>query len=139
MRGDAEGIRTILDNLISNAIRYTPDGGTVNVKCMATDAVVQLEIRDTGIGIAKEHRARIFERFYRIDKARSRDLGGTGLGLSIVKHLAQALNGTIEVESEIGRGSCFRVTLPLNIETQAALELPPSPDNDVPNSYAWPQ
>lgn len=136
MRGDAEGIRTILDNLISNAIRYTPDGGTVNVKCMATDAVVQLEIRDTGIGIAKEHRARIFERFYRIDKARSRDLGGTGLGLSIVKHLAQALNGTIEVESEIGRGSCFRVTLPLNIETQAAVDLPPSPDNDVPNSYA---
>ena len=71
-----------------------------------------LEVRDTGIGIAAEHHARIFERFYRVDKARSRDKGGTGLGLSIVKHLAQSFGGNVEFDSEQGKGTCFRIKLP---------------------------
>lgn len=120
MRGDAEGLRTIVDNLISNAIRYTPDGGSVTVKGWQHAGKISFEIRDTGIGIAHEHQIRIFERFYRVDKARSRDLGGTGLGLSIVKHLCQALGGTIELESQIGVGSTFRVTFPFETKPRSA-------------------
>ena len=119
MRGDAEGVRTIVDNLISNAIRYTTDGGSVGVKGWQTEREINIEIRDTGIGIAPEHQVRIFERFYRVDKARSRDLGGTGLGLSIVKHLCQALGGTIEVESQTGIGSTFRVAFPVEAERRS--------------------
>ena len=119
MRGDAEGVRTIVDNLISNAIRYTPDGGSVGVKGWQTEREIHIEIQDTGIGIAPEHQVRIFERFYRVDKARSRDLGGTGLGLSIVKHLCQALGGTIEVESQTGIGSTFRVAFPVEAERRS--------------------
>jgi two-component system phosphate regulon sensor histidine kinase PhoR len=119
MRGDAEGVRTIIDNLVSNAIRYTSDGGSVHIKGWQNEEQVGVEIRDTGIGIAQEHQVRIFERFYRVDKARSRDLGGTGLGLSIVKHLCQALGGTIDLESQVGIGSTFRVTFPRDAQPRS--------------------
>ena len=112
---DVEGVRTILNNLISNAIHYTPAEGKVTVSSDVENAEVVLRVSDTGIGIAQEHQARIFERFYRVDKARSRDMGGTGLGLSIVKHLVQAFNGTVELESEVGAGSVFTIRLPAAI------------------------
>ena len=110
--GDEEGVRTILNNLIDNAIKYTAAGGSVSIRCWADDTSATLEVEDTGLGIAPHDQARIFERFYRVDKARSRELGGTGLGLSIVKHFAQAFGGNVSVQSEPGRGSRFRVQLP---------------------------
>lgn len=112
VQGDEVGVRTILDNLVNNAIKYTPDGGRVEVAWRRDGRHVLLEVRDTGIGIAAENQDRIFERFYRVDKARSREVGGTGLGLSIVKHTAQALGGRVGLESQLGQGSTFRVWLP---------------------------
>lgn len=112
VRADAEAIRQIFDNLIDNAIKYTPEGGSVGVRCVCDDESVRIEVADTGIGIPSDDLPRVFERFYRVDKARSRELGGTGLGLSIVKHLVQSLNGKVEVESRINGGSTFLVTLP---------------------------
>jgi two-component system phosphate regulon sensor histidine kinase PhoR len=112
MRADREGLREILDNLLDNAIKYTPEGGGVSVVWRSNGSMAQIAVRDSGIGIRPEDQQRIFERFYRVDKARSRELGGTGLGLSIVKHLAQSMNGTVAVESEVGRGSTFTVELP---------------------------
>ncbi|MBT6156315.1 MAG: HAMP domain-containing protein [Planctomycetaceae bacterium] len=110
---DAEGLQTILDNLIENAIKYTPEGGRVEIRWRADESMVLLEVVDNGAGIAKEHQSRIFERFYRADKARSRELGGTGLGLSIVKHFVQEFGGGVEVSSEPGKGATFSVRLPL--------------------------
>jgi two-component system phosphate regulon sensor histidine kinase PhoR len=112
VRGDEAGLRTILDNLVSNAINYTPEGGRVEIAWRRDGRQVLLEVRDTGIGIAPEDQERVFERFYRVDKARSRELGGTGLGLSIVKHTALALGGRVGLESYLGQGSTFRVWLP---------------------------
>jgi two-component system phosphate regulon sensor histidine kinase PhoR len=112
VRADIEGLRTILTNLIDNAIKYTPSQGRVVARAHADDAAVTIEVQDTGIGIAPEDQARVFERFYRADKARTREHGGTGLGLSIVKHLALAFGGQVEVESQPGVGSTFRVRLP---------------------------
>lgn len=109
---DEDGLRTILDNLLSNAIKYTPEGGSVTVRWYADSGRCILKIQDTGIGISPEHQTRIFERFYRVDEARSRDLGGTGLGLSIVKHLCIAFGGSVEVQSVWGEGTTFRVSLP---------------------------
>ena len=113
VRADEEAIRTILDNLITNAIRYTPANGKIDISCRQQQNNLLLEVKDTGIGIAPEHQERIFERFYRVDKARSSDLGGTGLGLSIVKHLAQSFRGQVRVESKLGRGSSFLVIFPM--------------------------
>ncbi len=111
---DAEGLRQILDNLVDNGIKYSRAGGSVTIrwKRAAADRFAVLEVEDTGIGISQADQARIFERFYRADKARSREMGGTGLGLSIVKHLSQAFGGSVAVRSEIGKGSVFSVTLP---------------------------
>ena len=109
---DDEGVRTILSNLVDNALKYTPAGGSVVIRGAATADSATLEVCDTGIGIADKDLARIFERFYCADRARSRELGGTGLGLSIVKHLAQAFGGHVSVESQTGHGSTFRVELP---------------------------
>jgi two-component system phosphate regulon sensor histidine kinase PhoR len=113
MKADREGLREILDNLLDNAIKYTPEGGRVSVVWRSNGTMAQIAVRDSGIGIKPEDQERIFERFYRVDKARSRELGGTGLGLSIVKHLAQSMNGTVAVESEVGKGSTFTVELPV--------------------------
>jgi two-component system phosphate regulon sensor histidine kinase PhoR len=109
---DEEGVRMILNNLTDNALKYTPAGGRVEIRAFAANSRVTLEVTDTGIGIAEKDQSRIFERFFRVDKARSRELGGTGLGLSIVKHLAQSFGGNVSVESQPGRGSTFRVELP---------------------------
>lgn len=113
LRADPDGMRTILDNLLDNAINYTPAGGRVTVRWGREGDMVLIEVADTGIGIPAEHLVRVFERFHRVDKARDRERGGTGLGLAIVKHLVQVFEGRVEVESEVDRGSTFRVRLPL--------------------------
>ena len=113
VNADDEGLRQILNNLVDNAIKYTPHSGSVTVTCHVDGSAAVIEVRDTGPGIAAEFLPRVFERFYRVDKARSRELGGTGLGLSIVKHLAQAFAGNVDVVSEIGVGTTFTVRLPL--------------------------
>lgn len=118
-RADRDGMVTMLSNLVTNAIRYTPAGGRVTVRAFAQNNSAVLEVTDTGIGIAPEHQSRVFERFYRVDRARSREAGGTGLGLSIVKHLAQALGGGVHLESQIGKGSTFRIVLPLGVEAKS--------------------
>jgi two-component system phosphate regulon sensor histidine kinase PhoR len=105
-------VEQILTNLVDNAIKYTPEGGRITVRAEPRGANVQVAVDDTGPGIAAEHLPRLFERFYRVDTARSRELGGTGLGLSIVKHLVMANRGEIRVESEVGKGSRFLVSLP---------------------------
>ena len=114
VRADEEGLLQILGNLVDNAIKYTPSGGEVHVGCQCLEDAALIEVRDTGIGISPEHHERLFERFYRVDKARSRELGGTGLGLAIVKHLSQAMGGSVDVESAPNKGSTFRVRVPLS-------------------------
>ncbi len=111
-RADAESVQTIVNNLVTNAIHYTQAGGEISISTILNNSTVVIRVRDTGIGIAPEHQSRVFERFYRVDRARSRDKGGTGLGLSIVKHLAMAFGGSVHLESRIGKGSTFEVRLP---------------------------
>lgn len=111
---DRERMNQVLLNLVDNAIKFTPEGGVITLDVRAATGSDRIEVRvsDTGIGIPRKDLPRIFERFYRVDKARSRALGGTGLGLSIVKHIIEAHNGTIRVESALGRGSTFIFTVP---------------------------
>ena len=113
IHADRDSIEQVLINIISNSIKYTPDGGniTVSIDCDSSKAIVK--IKDDGLGIPKKDLDRIFERFYRVDKARSRQMGGTGLGLSIVKELIDSNNGTITMESELDRGTTTIITLPL--------------------------
>ena len=99
-------------NLIDNAIKYSNDGGTVRVEALQRENEIIISVSDQGCGIEKEHLPRLFERFYRADKARSRQLGGTGLGLAIVKHIAQAHGGRVTVESTPGKGSTFSIHIP---------------------------
>ncbi len=113
VHANEESLLQILGNLIDNALKYTPAGGTITLRCHRQEDHVVLEVTDTGIGIDPVHHERLFERFYRVDKARSRELGGTGLGLAIVKHLCQAMDGSVAVESTPGAGSTFRVVVPL--------------------------
>jgi two-component system phosphate regulon sensor histidine kinase PhoR len=121
VRSDAERLRRIVENLVENAVKYTPAGGHVEVTTgPAPEGAAQVVIADDGPGMAAEHLPRIFERFYRVDKARSRELGGTGLGLSIVKHLADAVGAVVAVESEPGRGARFIVTVPAGREQRRA-------------------
>lgn len=108
---DLEGLRTIADNLLDNAINYTPTGGRISVRWRREEDWIVFEVEDTGVGIMKENQARIFERFFRVDRARSREVGGTGLGLSIVKHLCQVFGGQVKVTSQLGKGSTFTVRL----------------------------
>ncbi len=114
VRADEEGVKQILSNLVDNAIKYTPSGGQVTISWRAEGPMAVLDVRDTGVGIAPKHLPRLFERFFRVDKARSRELGGTGLGLAIVKHLSQSFGGSVSVDSQLGRGSVFTVKLPLS-------------------------
>lgn len=109
---DVEALSGILDNLIDNAVKYTPANGSIRMRWWEDREVCYIEIHDTGIGIPEADLPRIFERFYRVDKARSRELGGTGLGLSIVKHLVQSMQGSIRATSELGAGSTFTICLP---------------------------
>ena len=112
--GDEELLRRMLLNLLDNAIKYTPSGGMVRVKLIAEAGQINLEIADTGIGIPAEAIPHVFERFYRVEKARSRADGGSGLGLAIAKWAAEAHNGSISLKSRQGEGSVFLVSLPLN-------------------------
>lgn len=113
IRGERASLRLIVDNLVDNALKYTAEGGSVEVELTPDGAWATLQVRDTGIGIDSRHRNRLFERFYRVDTARSRELGGTGLGLAIVKHVASAHDGDVGFESVPGEGSTFRVRIPL--------------------------
>lgn len=112
IEGDVHRLKQVFINIISNAISYTPNQGVVHISLANTGSTVLTEIRDTGIGIEASEIPRIFERFYRVDKARSRNSGGTGLGLAIVKHLVEAHKGTISVKSEVGKGTSFIIELP---------------------------
>lgn len=130
---DSEAFHQILSNLIDNAIKYTPHGGKVHVGAVPLTVdrqeMVRFWVTDSGVGIPKEDQPRLFERFYRVDKARSRELGGTGLGLAIVKHLVRAQGGEVWVDSEINKGSTFSFTLPVEdlgiqeVEDQPSKEL----------------
>jgi two-component system phosphate regulon sensor histidine kinase PhoR len=110
--GDEKALDGVLVNLLDNAVKYTPCGGHVQVSARAAGERIRIEVRDDGPGIEARHRERIFERFYRVDKGRSRQLGGTGLGLAIVKHLVEAMHGDVGVEPAHPRGSVFWVELP---------------------------
>jgi two-component system phosphate regulon sensor histidine kinase PhoR len=110
--GDPRALEHVLSNLVDNAVKYCPAGSRILVGASADDDRVRLVVADTGPGIAPEHLPRVFERFYRIDAGRSRELGGTGLGLSIVKHMVEAMRGKVSVESSVGQGSTFQVALP---------------------------
>ena len=101
-----------LVNLLDNALKFNHPGGEVRVETGCVDGTVRIVISDTGIGIPPEDLSRIFERFYRVDKARSRQVGGTGLGLSIVKHVVGLMHGTVTAESQLGQGSRFTIMLP---------------------------
>lgn len=114
LRGDGQMIHQVLINLLTNAIKYTEAGGQITVEVRSGDGGVEVAVSDTGIGIPSAEIPRIFERFYRVDKGRSRELGGTGLGLSIVKHIVEAHGGLVNVESSPGQGSRFSFFLPLS-------------------------
>jgi two-component system phosphate regulon sensor histidine kinase PhoR len=105
--GSEKELASAFGNLISNAIRYTPEGGAVRLRWQRTPEGAAFEVEDTGIGIAPEHLPRLTERFYRVDRGRSRETGGTGLGLAIVKHALSRHGGQLDVKSEPGRGSTF--------------------------------
>jgi two-component system, OmpR family, phosphate regulon sensor histidine kinase PhoR len=111
--GSETELFSAMANLLNNAVRYTPDGGHISLHWQwRADGGAELEVRDSGPGIAREHLSRLTERFYRVDSSRSRDTGGTGLGLSIVKHVAQRHGGEIDIQSELGKGSRFILQLP---------------------------
>ena len=110
---DPSLIEQAVVNLLDNAIKYSDDGGIVRVEATREDREITIAVRDQGCGIEKKHLSRLFERFYRVDKARSRQLGGTGLGLAIVKHIVQAHGGKVSVKSTLGKGSTFTIHLPI--------------------------
>ena len=112
VRADPDRLRQVLFNLMDNAIKYNADGGKVTVSAVAHGTVVEVAVTDTGLGIPEQDLMRVFERFYRVDKARSRRLGGTGLGLAIVKHIVEAHGGSVSVTSHLEQGSRFSFTIP---------------------------
>jgi len=113
IQADRSRISTALSNLIDNAIYYNKQGGRIMISAEVVGNTLELAVADTGQGIPSEELPRIFERFYRVDKSRTRDSGGTGLGLSIVKHAIESQGGTISVTSRLGSGSTFRIRLPV--------------------------
>jgi two-component system phosphate regulon sensor histidine kinase PhoR len=110
---DATLLEQAAVNLLDNAIKYSPEKSIIHINALTVDGEIQIRFKDEGMGIAQKHLPRLFERFYRVDKARSRKLGGTGLGLAIVKHITQAHGGSVSVESELGKGSTFTLHLPI--------------------------
>lgn len=112
VRADRHQLKQVFVNLIENAIKYTPESGTVHLRAQSSANAVTVTVEDNGVGIPEADLPRIFERFYRVDKARSRELGGSGLGLSIVKHIVEAHGGSVAAESRPGQGSRFSFTLP---------------------------
>ncbi len=110
--GDRLKLRQLLLNLVDNGVKYTPEGGEMRISLERDDGRFKLRVMDNGIGIAPEDQPHIFDRFFRVDKARSREAGGSGLGLSICKWIVEAHGGEITLESELGKGSIFTVTLP---------------------------
>ncbi len=111
--GDRQNLSQLCNNLIDNAIKYTPEGGQIKVRVRRDQADVVLEVEDNGIGISPQYQERVFERFYRVDKARSQSLGGTGLGLSIVRNIAERHYGSVGVTSQLGKGTTFTFRMPL--------------------------
>jgi two-component system phosphate regulon sensor histidine kinase PhoR len=109
---DENYLAQVILNLVDNAIKYSEEGSSVTVSTAETDGFVRLDVSDTGVGIPQKDLFRVFERFYRVDKARSGEMGGTGLGLSIVKHIVQAHGGEVSVESVLGQGATFSFTIP---------------------------
>jgi signal transduction histidine kinase len=112
VNGNETQLTSMFSNLVENAVKYTPSGGRVEVAARPNNNEVVVRVSDTGIGIPRENLVRIFERFYRVDKARSKETGGTGLGLSIVRHVAENHGGRVSVESTLGEGSTFTIRLP---------------------------
>jgi two-component system sensor histidine kinase VicK len=122
VRIDRDRIDQVLDNLVSNAIKYTPDGGNIGIRARLVEPqLLEVDVQDNGIGIPKKDLSRIFERFYRVDKARSRGMGGTGLGLSIAREIVKAHGGTIVLESELAQGTKVTFTLPYPGDEEAAV------------------
>ena len=119
MLGDSERIEQVFMNIIANAIKYTPEKGTVAIQASATEELIRVTVSDTGIGIPKKDVARLFERFYRVDKARTRESGGTGLGLAIAQEIVAHHGGKIEVDSTVGKGTTMTVLLPLKPPAEA--------------------
>ena len=113
MEANYKHIGDICRNLVSNAIKYNKPGGSIDITLKNDGKNAVFAVRDTGIGIAPHHKEKIFQRFYVVDKSRNKNISSTGLGLSIVKHIVTAMHGTIQLESEVGKGSTFTVTLPL--------------------------
>ena len=107
-------LTNVIVNILDNAIKYSEPESTIHLEAHQNNGEIKISVKDQGMGIAKKHLPRLFERFYRVDKARSRKMGGTGLGLAIVKHIAQAHGGNVIVESTLGKGSTFTLQLPLN-------------------------
>ena len=125
--GDYNELYSAFSNLVFNAIQYTPGGGDIWLRWkLADDGGAVLEVEDTGIGVEEHHLLRLTERFYRVDKARSREVGGTGLGLAIVKHVLMRHDATLDIQSQLDEGSTFICRFPASrLETVEATETPP--------------
>lgn len=136
IRGVAAELETAVRNLLTNAVRYTPEGGRIDIEWRVRDGEGWLTVRDTGIGVAPEHLPRLSERFYRVDRGRSRDTGGTGLGLAIAKHVVQRHGGRFHVESRQGVGSAFSLRLPASrvLTTAAGEAAPAAPEAPTPEA-----
>ena len=119
VNGDRARIEQVLINIMTNAVRYTPEGGSVTMELVPADAMAEVLVRDTGIGIPEEDLPHIFDRFYRVDKARSRAMGGTGLGLSIAYEIVKRHSGQIRIESKLGEGTTVHICLPRLKEQEA--------------------
>ena len=122
--GDENALRRVVDILLDNALKYAGSPGKITLSAEEKGGDIAVSVEDTGVGIAPEDQAKIFERFYRVDKARSRELGGAGLGLAIAQWIVEHHNGSIAVKSELGRGSVFRVEIPA-ASSSADLHLDP--------------